>query len=76
MSDTPIVVTLERPVSVPGGNHYPSDSRHFRCREHAEPNGSDGMYTFYGLNIGPENTVLDVSADNVRGIAYVGDVID
>lgn len=66
MSDRDVCVTLERQVSVPGGSHYPAQASVFRCREHSE---DDDFYTFFGLNIGPEHTVLQVRKENVRAIA-------
>lgn len=75
MVEHPLVVTLDKPIAIPGPNSYPADTTHFRAREHSEPHTENGTYTFYSCNIGPENTVVDVAASNIRAIAYVGDVI-
>lgn len=67
---TEIIVSLERPVTIPGGNHHPPQTKVFRCSDESV---KDGSRKFFGLSIGPSNAVLEVSEDNIRAICYLGE---
>ena len=69
--DTPLCVTLERRISIPGPQHEPPEAEVFRAREHSQ---GDEYTWFYGLNIGPENTAVKVRNENIRGIAVIGNI--
>lgn len=67
---TPLCVTLERDVTIPGKHHQPAQCSIFRATEHSV---HDETMTFFGLNVGPPNTVIEIQKENVRSITYLGD---
>ena len=71
MTDRPLCVTLERKISIPGERHEPPEGRVFRARERSV---DDDTTWFFGLNIGPENTSVEVSNDNIRSVAHLGPI--
>lgn len=73
MTEKDICVTLERPVSIPGSNHRPPQTTVFRARERSL---KDDTTLFLGLNIGPDNAVVEVSNDNIRSVAILGGIGD
>lgn len=68
--DHPLCVTLERDVAIPGNDHEPNATSVFRARERSI---QDDTMRFFGLLVGPENTVVEVSKDNVRGVVNLGE---
>lgn len=69
----PLCVTLERDVTIPGEYHEPMQASVFRATERSV---HDDATTFFGLTIGPPNTVVEVSNDNIRAVAHLGEYPD
>lgn len=67
--DKPLCVVLDRRVALPGDDHEPNQFRIFRAEDRSV---DDTVTEFFGLNIGPPNTVLEVSNDNIRSVAVLG----
>lgn len=64
-----LCVTLERDITVPGEYHEPCQASVFRATERSV---HDDSTSFFGLNIGPPNTVIEVSNDNIRAVVSLG----
>ena len=73
VNETPLCVTLERDITIPGKYHEPNQTSVFRASERSV---HDGFTSFFGLNIGPPNTVVEVSHDNIRAVAHLGNYND
>ena len=65
-----LCVTLERDITVPGAYHEPFQASVFRATERSV---HDDATSFFGLNIGPPNTVVEVSNDNIRAVVNLGE---
>lgn len=73
IDETPLCVTLEEKITVPGPYQETGTTDVFRARERSI---GDEFTTFLGLNIGPENTYVQVRNENIRAVAHLGPITD
>ena len=70
IEDLPLCVTLYNTVCIPDPYSEPNRTTVFRAREREI---GDKVTTFFGVNLGPKHTTIEVDKENIRAVAHLGD---
>ena len=69
--NAPLCVTLDKKIQIPGPNHTPAATAIFRAEDWSK---GKNRTTFIGLNIGPDNSTVEIKNDNILSVAIIGNL--